>query len=97
MNYYKVTAVDTAGRESSPSNQVQVTPPSTAEIIYVKASATGPVEDGQSWTTAFKTIEAAQDVSGIGDQIWVASGTYKPNRGTNPAPPCTHAAPCAPR
>lgn len=86
MNYYKVTAIDTAGGESSPSNQVQVTPPSTPEVIYVKAGATGPVEDGQSWTTAFKTIEAAQDVSAAGDEIWVASGTYRPNRGTNLAP-----------
>ena len=46
-------------------------------IIYVDADATG-ANSGTSWDDAFPTLQQALDVAGIGDQIWVAAGTYKP-------------------
>jgi len=46
-------------------------------IIYVDAGATG-ANSGSSWEDAFRTLQPALDAAGIGDQIWVAAGTYKP-------------------
>jgi predicted outer membrane repeat protein len=43
--------------------------------IYVKPGGTG---NGLSWSGAVGTISSAISMAVYGDQIWVASGTYKP-------------------
>ncbi len=47
-------------------------------IVYVNKSATGP-EDGTSWATAFRTIQAGINAAAAlpgGDEVWVAQGVY---------------------
>ncbi len=53
-----------------------------AQTIYVKANAAG-ANDGSSWSNAFTSLDAALNIVGPDQAIWVASGTYKPS---NPAP-----------
>eukprot|EP01132_Coremiostelium_polycephalum_P017802 gene17802-21277_t len=48
-------------------------------IRYVKPVATG-TGAGTSWTNASDDLQATLNNSAAGDQIWVAGGTYKPNR-----------------
>jgi len=49
--------------------------------IYVKASAQPPY-DGNSWGTAFSDLQDALSVAQPDTEIWVAAGTYTPDRGT---------------
>ncbi len=53
--------------------------------LYVDASATG-ANDGTSWADAFTDLQdalnAAAASSGAVHDIWVAAGTYNPDRGT---------------
>src|ERR1700692_3028440 len=44
-------------------------------VIYVNRSAVGPF-DGLTWTTAFTNVSQGLSQAGVGDQVWVASGTY---------------------
>jgi hypothetical protein len=44
----------------------------------VPASA---VHDGRSWATAMLTLQDALAAAGSGDQIWLAEGAYKPDKG----------------
>jgi hypothetical protein len=52
------------------------TPP-TSGILYVKPDGTG---NGSSWADASGDLQEMINVSVENDQIWVAAGTYKPNR-----------------
>ncbi len=47
-------------------------------IIYVDAARPDDSGDGLSWANAKKTLQAALDLAGSGDQIWMKAGTYKP-------------------
>jgi len=47
-------------------------------IVYVKETGTG---DGSSWANATNDLQAAINASTA--QVWVAGGTYKPNRKAN--------------
>ncbi len=46
-------------------------------ILYVDSDASGR-KDGSSWADAFDSLTAALAAAAPGDQIWVASGVYKP-------------------
>ncbi|MGB0716229.1 MAG: right-handed parallel beta-helix repeat-containing protein [Phycisphaerae bacterium] len=67
-----------------------LSPISVAQIIFVDASATGPVEDGSSWCTAYvhlqDALEAASQVDSGVTEIRVAQGTYYPDDGLSQTP-----------
>lgn len=50
-------------------------------IVYVKHGAAGS-NDGSSWNNAYTDLQHALKNSRLGDQIWVARGTYKPTQET---------------
>lgn len=52
-------------------------------VAYVNWAATG-ANDGSSWADAFRDLQDALDDAIAGEEIWVASGVYKPETGTNP-------------
>jgi uncharacterized protein (TIGR02145 family) len=51
----------------------------SSKTIYVKSDATG-LNNGTSWSDAFKLVQNALDNSISGDQIWVTAGTYYPTK-----------------
>jgi hypothetical protein len=48
---------------------------------HVDADAPGAVQDGKSWNTALLTLQDALAAAGNGDEILVAEGVYRPDRG----------------
>ena len=48
-----------------------------AATVYVNPAAPGPAHDGQSWSTAYPTIQAGLADALAGDEVWVAAGTYR--------------------
>ncbi|GAB3689742.1 hypothetical protein GCM10027592_06470 [Spirosoma flavus] len=50
-------------------------------IRYVKPTASG-LGNGSSWENASSSLQTMIDSSTVGDQVWVAAGTYKPTSTT---------------
>jgi len=60
--------------------------PATDGTIYVDAEAMG-ANNGACWEDAYTDLQPALDRAVIGDQIWVAAGTYTPSHEFSPGDP----------
>ena len=49
---------------------------SDGAVIYVHQNAAGSITNGQSWATAFRSIQSGLAAASAGDEIWVAAGVY---------------------
>ncbi|HTN45274.1 MAG TPA: T9SS type A sorting domain-containing protein [Flavipsychrobacter sp.] len=50
---------------------------SQATVYYV-SNLGSDANNGQSWLTAFETLQAAMSAATTGDQVWIEKGVYKP-------------------
>jgi len=57
----------------------------SGEIIYVDEDANG-LNDGSSWPNAYNYLQDSLINAQYGDYIWIAEGTYKPDRGSGQTP-----------
>ena len=70
------------GSLDSVPGTVQITVGSRPDIWFVDGDAAGNA-DGRSWGNAFNHPQDALDITGPGDEIWVAEGIYGPLAGRN--------------
>ncbi len=66
-----------------------ITPSIHAQTTYHVKPTGNDANDGQTWATAFQTLQTAINTASAGDAIWVAEGTYLPTEdsagNTNPS------------
>ncbi len=46
------------------------------KVIYANAARPDDAGDGLSWATAKQKIQSGISLCALGDQVWVAAGTY---------------------
>ncbi|MBL8696421.1 MAG: right-handed parallel beta-helix repeat-containing protein, partial [Planctomycetes bacterium] len=77
---YDCVITNPCGSTTSPAATLLVT-----DVLYVNHAATGS-GTGVSWADAITDLETALTKPCTGVQVWVATGTYRPDQGTgNPA------------
>lgn len=59
--------------------------PAGPRIIYVDRGATAGLNDGSRWQDAYVDLSTALVHAAVGDEIWVAAGTYYPSGATDRA------------
>ena len=69
------TDITGASRASSPSMGAYEGLSYTRYLVDINATGTNA---GTSWTNAYTRLQDAIDASSVGDEIWIAAGTYKP-------------------
>lgn len=57
-------------------------PARAQNLFHVDSAATGPIHDGMSWCTAFRDLQDALGLARGTDEIRIAVGRYRPDRGT---------------
>lgn len=70
-----------------PKSDVTPGQPSNSSVgstVYVDIDAQG-ANNGSTWADAFTNLQSAIDAAQDGDQIWIASGVYKPEIVNTPA------------
>jgi hypothetical protein len=81
----KILVEPVSGDVALPETKIRPAKEKPTRCIYVDADATG-ADDGSSWANAFKFLQDALAVASRGDQIWVAQGIYRPDRGKRNTP-----------
>ena len=61
-------------------------PEATPAVFHVRETASG-TNDGTSWSNAFVHLADALAVAQPGDEVWVATGTYRPDQSSSPMHP----------
>ncbi len=87
-HYYTPTSgVKTIKVEANTSAGCMVTASKvySSKIVYVDANASGIIQDGTSWATAYTSLRLAYMASNDPAQLWVADGTYKVTDASNQA------------
>jgi predicted outer membrane repeat protein len=62
---------------------LQPFPLNAQQVWYVNQQASGSLQNGLSWQTAFPDLQQALASAQYGDAIWVAKGTYLPANDAN--------------
>ncbi|TAG65605.1 MAG: right-handed parallel beta-helix repeat-containing protein [Runella slithyformis] len=79
---YSGFSVTTGGCTGIDNTSKTLTDPNCTSIIYVNAANTNPTQNGQSWATAFSSLQAGLSAAALPSvvsvEVWVANGTYKP-------------------
>jgi hypothetical protein len=60
----------------APLGLLALAPAVTAQVVYVRAAATG-ANNGATWADAYRDLQTALGATSAGE-IWVAAGTYRP-------------------
>ena len=61
-----------------------ISAPGISQTVWHVDDDAAPGGDGLSWASAHKELQSALDVVGTGDQIWVATGRYRPTLPVTP-------------
>jgi hypothetical protein len=77
--FYTVTITSSGTCTATATVNVSVVIPPTAAVVFVNiANTAAPTQDGNSWATAYGSLQTALSLAPASAEVWVAQGTYKP-------------------